>query len=76
MHPSKYVTNVPRQSLDQPSSPSPQHALSAADVAAAELCELADLAKRREATRKYVERVNRYLARADVSRTTFSPTSN
>ena len=76
MHTSKYVTNTPRQTLDQPSTPSPQHALSAADAAAAELSELADLAKRREATRKYVERVNRYLARADVSRTTFGPTSN
>ena len=76
MHISKYVTNTPRQTLDQPSSPSPQHAVSAADAAAAQLAELADLAKRREATRKYVERVNRYLARADVSRTTFSPTSN
>lgn len=73
MHASKYVTNVPRQSLDQPSSLSPQHALSAADAAVAEL---AALAQRREATRKYVERVNRYLARADVSRTTLSPTSN
>ena len=73
MHISKYVTNTPRQTLDQPSSPSPQHAVSAAGAAAAELAELAE---RREATRKYVERVNRYLARADASRTTFSPTSN
>ncbi len=73
MHISKYVTNTPRQTLDQPASPSPQHAVSAADAAAAKL---ADLAKHREATRKYVERVNRYLARADVSRTTFGPTSN
>ena len=73
MHISKYVTNTPRQTLDQPSSPSPQHAVSAAGAAAAELAELAE---RREATRKYVERVNRYLARADVSRTTFNPTSN
>ena len=76
MHTSKYVTNTLRQTLDQPSTPSPQQALSASDAAAAELSELADLAKRLEATRKYVERVNRYLARADVSRTTFSPTSN
>lgn len=68
MNTANYVTNEPTQSLDHPSASAERHTSSAADAAAIEQAE------RREATRKYVERVDRYLARADAPRQVYGPT--
>ena len=65
MHTSKYVTNAPTKSLDQPTSQHLPNASVVADAASIELTQ------RREETRKYVERVNRYFARADMPRRSF-----
>lgn len=70
MQPTKHITDSPDATDDRASGEEPQRA------AASGLGDGAAQATHREATRKYVERVNRYLARADGPRPTFDATTN
>lgn len=70
MHATKYVTHATDGSLDQPSTQATRRASNEAEAASVEQ------AKRREETRKYVERVNRYLARDETPQPKPSLTTN
>ena len=70
MQPTKHIPDTLDASVDRASGEEPQRA------SASGLGDGAAQATHREATRKYVERVNRYLARADGPRPLFDVTTH
>ena len=68
MHTLDNAASAPRTSRDTAQQQSPAHSPTVA------LATSAEQTQRREATRKYVERVNQYFARDDVPRRPFSAT--